>query len=130
MNNHERENMKKLLFRALMLAAFGGLSYGCVSRPVTYVASSKPVEQGKYSVLGPEVTGSYRQMSILFFSFGLPGSSQARAVGDALEQVPGADALVGMAVDTEVFEILPFLCPIIGCYSTKVTGTPVKTNAN
>lgn len=122
--------MKKLIIRLSALALVSGLAYGCVSRPVAYVASSVPVEQGKYSVLGPEVTGSYRQISILFFSFGLPGSSQARAVNDALEQVPGADALVGMAVDTEVFEILPFLCPIIGCYSTKVTGTPVKTKSN
>lgn len=30
-------------------------------------------------------------------------------------------ALVGMTVDTEVFEILPFLGPVIGFYSTKVT---------
>ena len=122
--------MKKLIIHTAAFALVVCMAFGCVSRPVTYVASSKPVGQGKYSVLGPEVTGSYRQMSILFFSFGLPGSSQARAVTDALEQVPGADALVGMAVDTEVFEILPFLCPIIGCYSTKVTGTPVKTHAN
>ena len=122
--------MKELLIRSLALMLVAGLAYGCVSRPVTYVASSVPVEQGKYSVLGPEVTGSYSQMSLLFFSFGLPGSSQNRAVNDALEQVPGADALVGMAVDTEVFEILPFLCPIIGFYSTKVTGTPVKTKSN
>jgi len=80
-------------------------------------------------VLGPEVTGSYRQVSFLFFSFGKAGSSQWRAVSDALEQVDGADALIGMAVDTETFEILPFLCPIIGFYSTKVTGTPVKIHA-
>ena len=122
--------MKELIIRSLALVLVAGLAYGCVSRPIAYVASSLPVEQGKYSVLGPEVTGSYRQMSFLFFSFGLPGSSQSRAVNDALEQVPGANALVGMAVDTEVFEILPFLCPIIGFYSTKVTGTPVKMNAN
>ena len=122
--------MKKLIIRTAALALVGCMAFGCVSRPVTYVASSIPLEQGRYSVLGPVVTGSYRQMSILFFSFGLPGSTQNRAVTDALEQVPGADALVGMAVDTEVFEILPFLCPIIGCYSTKVTGTPVKTKSN
>lgn len=119
-----------MLIRALALVLVVCCASGCVSRPIAYVASSIPVEQGKYSVLGPEVTGSYSQMSILFFSFGLPGSSQNRAVSDALEQVPGADALIGMAVDTEVFEILPFLCPIIGFYSTKVTGTPVKTNVN
>ena len=122
--------MKKMLVRAVALVLVAGFACGCVSRPVSYVASSIPVEQGRYSVLGPEVTGSYSQMSLLFFSFGLPGSSQARAVNDALEQVPGSNALVGMAIDTEVFEILPFLCPIIGFYSTKVTGTPVKTNAN
>lgn len=121
--------MKRLNWSLVAAVCISVLAFGCVSRPITYVASSVPVEQGRYSVLGPEVTGSYRQMSFLFVSFGKAGSSQWRAVTDALAQVEGADALVGMAVDTETFEILPFLCPIIGFYSTKVSGTPVKIHA-
>lgn len=113
--------------KAVVVAAMVAASVGCVSQPVMFVASSKPVEHGKYTVLSSEVTGTYNQMSILFLSFGKPGSSQRRALQDAIDQVPGADALISMTVDTEVFEIMPFLCPVIGFYTTRVTGTPVQT---
>ena len=113
--------------KAGIVAATLAVACGCVSRPVTFVAASKPVEHGQYTVLSSEVTGTCNQMSFLFLSFGLPGSSQRRALQDAIDQVPGADALISMAVDTEVFEIMPFLCPVIGFYTTRVTGTPVQT---
>ena len=125
---NERKKMKiTKSVKSVVAVASLAVASGCVSRPVTFVEASKPVEHGKYAVLSSEVTGTCNQMSILFLSFGLPGSSQRRALQDALDQVPGADALVSMAVDTEVFEILPFLCPVIGFYTTRVTGTPVQT---
>ena len=128
LNQKERTMMKitKWMKAAVFTTAIATAS-GCVSRPVTFVEASKPIEHGKYSGLSSEVTGTYNQMSFLFLSFGLPGSSQRRAMQDAIDKVPGADALVSMAVDTEVFEIMPFLCPVIGFYTTRVTGTPVQT---
>ena len=105
---------------------------GCVSRPSSFVASSKPIRQGEYTKIMKDktVTGTCWQTSILFFSIGKVGSSQSLALQDALSKVEkaGADALISMSVDTEVFEILPFLCPVIGFYATRVTGIPVKTN--
>jgi len=99
---------------------------GCVSRPMTFAPSSVPVNQNNYTVLNSEVSGSDVQVSIAFFSFGMPGSGQRNALNDALNQVPGANALVGMAVEHETFEIVPCLLPVFGVYKTRVTGTPVK----
>jgi hypothetical protein len=48
-------------------------------------------------------------------------------LSDALEQVPGADALVAMSVDTEFFMLVPFALPSF--YTTRVSGTPVKVNS-
>lgn len=130
--------------RMMIAASFCAGMAGCVSRPSSFVVSSKPLEQGKYDYVlgqGDTVTGTCLQMSILCFSIGESGSSQSLALRDALSKVNKlpdsdnqqnsdnllADALVSMAVDTEVFEIMPFLCPVIGFYKTRVTGIPVKT---
>lgn len=117
--------------KAMAAASFLIALAGCVSRPASFVASSKPIRQGEYTKLMGDktITGTCWQTSILFFSFGKVGSSQSLALQDALSKVEGAggDALISMSVDTEVFEILPFLCPVIGFYATRVTGIPVKT---
>ena len=105
---------------------------GCVSRPSSFVSSSKPIAQGGYSLpMGNKtITGTCWQTQILFLSFGRVGSSQSIALQNALDKVEGSgvDALISMSVDTESFEILPFLCPVIGFYATRVTGIPVKMN--
>ena len=117
----------KHLLPALALASAFALS-GCFSSPVTFVTSSVPVEQDKYTVLADEVNGSHTQVQWLFFTFGLGGSGQRHALRDALRQVPGADALVGMAVDSETFMLVPFVLPTFD--KTRVTGTPVKLGTN
>ena len=116
----------KIIRRLAGFAAIG-LMAGCVSRPTTFVASSIPVDQNNYTVLGKAVSGSDCQISIAFMSFGAPGSNQRNALDDALNQIPGANALVGMAVEHEVFEVIPCLLPVFGIYKTRVTGVPVKT---
>lgn len=115
------------IMRASAALAMGISLAGCMSSPLTYSASSIPVEQGGYSVLAEDVTGTNTQVNWLFFTFGLGGSGQRHALADALEQVPGADALVAMSVDTEFFMLVPFALPSF--YTTRVSGTPVKVNS-
>lgn len=119
---------KRDMVRGLATVAAVAALAGCMSSPVTFCTSSVPVEQGKYSVLGPEVAGTCTQVNWLFFSFGLGGSGQRHALRDALGRVPGADALVGMAVDEEYFMLVPFALPSF--FTTRVTGTPVKMGRN
>lgn len=101
---------------------------GCMSNAVTFCTSSVPVEQGKYSILADEITGTCTQMNWLFFTFGLGGSGQRHAYRDALSQVPSADGLVSMAVDEEFFILVPVALPSF--YTTRVTGTPVRLGRN
>ena len=118
--------MKKIVKAALagtLLAAAG-----CMSSAVSFCASSVPIEQGKYSILADEITGTCTQTSWLFFTFGLGGSGQRHAYHDALNQVPNADGLVSMAVDEEYFMLIPFALPSF--YTTRVTGTPVRIGRN
>lgn len=122
----KEKTMNRIKKFGAMLAVGASLA-GCMSSPLTYSASSIPVEQGKYSVLAEDVTGTNTQVSWLFFTFGLGGSGQRHALADALEQVPGADALVAMSVDTEFFMLVPFVLPSF--YTTRVSGTPVKVNS-
>lgn len=114
--------------RMIMVAAGLVLSAGCISDPTAFCVSSVPVGQGKYSVLAEEVTGTHTEVNWLFFTFGLGGSGQRHALSDALSQVPGSDALVAMAIDTESFILVPFVLPSF--YTTRVTGTPVKIHAD
>lgn len=112
----------------IAMAAGIALTAGCISDPTAFCASSIPIEQGKYSVLAEEVTGTHTEVNWLFFTFGLGGSGQRHALRSALEQVPGTDALVAMAIDTETFFLVPFVLPSF--YSTRVSGTPVKVHAD
>ena len=111
----------------IMMAAGLALFAGCISSPSTFCTSSIPVEQGKYSVLAEEVTGTHTEVNWLFFTFGLGGSGQRHALNAALSQVPGTDALVAMAVDTESFFLVPVALPSF--FTTRVSGTPVKIHA-
>lgn len=123
--------MKKLV--VLGWAAAATALSGCLSSATSFVASSIPVEQGKYAEVAAEVSGTCTQVQWLFFTFGAAGSPQRHAMNDALDQAVGADGLVAMAVDVEQFAIvstalLPFpVLPVIT--TTRVTGTPIKANA-
>ena len=105
---------------------------GCLSTASSFVESSVPIEQGKYTELASEASGTCLQVQWLFFTFGAAGSPQRRAYSDAVLQISGADAMVAMAVDVEQFALLsPTLMPlsILPVFTkTRVTGTPVKLN--
>ena len=107
------------------------LMAGCLSRPVQVAASSDPIEQGRYSVLGAEVSGTDTQVMFFGMTFGASGSGLRRAIDDALDDAPGSDALVRMAVDCEEFYFpFNFIIAPIGIVKTRVSGTPVKMGAN
>ena len=115
----------KMILTAGAIAA--GLA-GCMSDAVCFVPSSIPVEQGRYTVVGDEVTGTCTDVNWLFFTFGSGGSGQRHALADALSNVPGSDGLVGMAVDAEKFILVPFALPSF--FTVRVTGTPIKLSEN
>ena len=94
-----------------------------------------PVEDGRYAYIDRsrgagtlhrcrrKVTGTDSQVNILGFGASRIGSSQNRAIDDALRQAPGANALVGMSIDIETKNLL-----VAMVITTRVTGTAVKTN--
>lgn len=116
--------MKKLLM-PLAAGALVAFASGCLSTPLALVPSTDPIEQGKYSVLGSEVSGTDTQVSFLFLTFGAHGSGIRRAINDALSQAPGSDALVRVAMEDESFWFI-----IFNFSKVRVTGTPVKCNQN
>lgn len=114
--------MKKLMGIAA-LAAVAAVVTGCSTVPQNFSDASLPVEQGKYTVVGDEVEGSDSQLIVLGYSVGLPGSPQRRALRSALDKAAGADGLISMAVDYQMLNL--FWVQIM---TTRVTGTPIKTN--
>lgn len=114
--------MKKLAGFAAALAAAVVLS-GCSTTPQNFVHASRPLEQGKYTVVGKEVEGTDTQFAILGYGVSLPGSPQRRALAAALKRAPGADALVEMSVDYQTINLF-----VVWVMTTHVTGTPVKAN--
>lgn len=114
--------MKRLMGMAAVAAAALAMT-GCTIAPVNFTDASVPVEQGKYAVVGEEVEGNDSQLLILGYGVGMPGSPQRRALKSALDKAPGADGLVGMAVDYQIFNLV-----LVQFMTTRVTGTPIKTN--
>lgn len=127
--------MKKILLPVLASMVSIACSTGCMTTqrtmmPGSIVASSKPVEQGKYTVLngGKTVTGLYK-FDLLRNDNDVSGSAMKKAVDQALSQCPGADALVGITVDNMTTQkmLIPLGIPTEWSFTTFVTGTPVKT---
>lgn len=114
--------MKKLMGVAA-LAAVAATMTGCTTVPQNFSDASLPLEQGKYTVVGDEVEGTDSQLIVLGYGVGLPGSPQRRALRNALDKAAGSDGLISMAVD---YQMLNLCC--VQIMTTRVTGTPVKTN--
>ena len=113
--------MKKIM---VMVAAAAALAIvGCTTTPQNFTYASKPIEQGRYTVLGSEVEGTDTQVSVLGFGVGQVGSPQRRALKAALKKAAGADALVEMAVDYQTINLW-----WVYVLTTRVSGTPVRTN--
>ena len=122
------------IVKACCVPAFALAVSGCLSQASSFVASTAPLAQGRYTELTSEVSGTCTQVQWLFFTFGAAGSPQRRALRDALGRVDGVDALVSAAVDVEQFAflsttLLPF--PVLPVFTTtRMTGVPVRFNAD
>lgn len=119
--------MKKFALLALCAVATC-MTSGCLMANMgTLQESTKPIEVGKYTVLGDRVTGVDSQWMLWSISTAKPGSPSLRALDDAKAKVQGADALVEVSqnVETYMYPIPPFF--ILQNVKTRVTGTPVKT---
>ena len=112
-------NIKNIAILAACAAGIAVIT-GCTTVPAGYVTSNVPVAPGGYTEMGT-VTGTDSQAIIFGVGASLIGSSQDRAVKDALKKAPGADAIVGMAID---FEQKNF--GVVHILTTRVTGTAVK----
>lgn len=115
--------MKKFALLALCAAGVAVTS-GCrTNMGGGFQPCSKPVEQGKYDVLGDRVSGSDSSWILPFgLSQDKPGNPALRALDDAKAKAPGADALVEVGVNLEHVNY-----GIAHQFITRVTGTPVKT---
>ena len=111
--------MKKLIGAAGLVV----LCAGCATGPVAFKTSSAPIPAQGYKVTGSDVTGESSQIWV----FGLGGSletQQHKAYKAAMGLANGADALVGMSIESHGFVFPPFFAK----RTISVTGTPVKFN--
>ena len=116
---YEMKVVKMILALGCLVAA------GCMTSPVAFKSQSVPVPPQGYTVMGSDVTGTSEQIWV----FGFGGSLSAqhhKAYKTALGNANGADALVGMSIESSTFNAFPFF--MMG--TIRVTGTPVKFNTN
>lgn len=120
--------MKK--YALLAICAVGVfMTSGCLMANMgTIQEATKPIEQGKYTVLGDRVSGCDSQWMLWSLSTAQPGSPSLRALDKAKAQVAGTDALIEVSqnVETYLYPIPPFF--VLQNVRTRVTGTPIKEN--
>lgn len=110
---------------ALLAACAAGIAVttGCRTNVGgSFQASSKPIDQGKYTVLGNRVSGSESSWIGPFgVSYAKPGNATLRCLDEAKAKA-GADALieVGTSVERVNWGVAQQII-------TRVEGTPVKT---
>ena len=111
--------------RLIKIAAAGALAAvcGCATGPVAFKESSTPVPMQGYTVTGSDVTGTSDQIWVFGFGGSL-STQQHKAYKAAMGLANGADALVGMSIESHSLTIFPFFA----MSTISVTGTPVKFN--
>lgn len=115
--------MKKLALLALCAAGVAVTS-GCrTNLGGGIMSSTKPVEQGKYDVLGDRVSGYESSWYGPFgVSYAKPGNAVLRCLDEAKAKAPGADALIEVGQNMEMVNY-----GIARQIITRIEGTPVKT---
>lgn len=116
-------NVKNIALMALCAAGVAVTS-GCrTNLGGGIMPSTKPVEQGKYTVLGDRVSGSESSWFGPFgVSYAKPGNAALRCLDEAKAKAPGADALIEVGQNMEMVN-----WGIARQIITRVEGTPVKT---
>lgn len=135
-----KTKMKKIVACTAVAIAAAAFT-GCVSVPGQIADRTKPIEQGRYTVVGDTVSSSVYNISVLCIPLppifadsndsgemmdNIIDSGQGRLLyHKALEKAPGADALIEYSMDNQygIFPLPPFI--VIG--RTTLSGTPVKT---
>lgn len=109
----------------IRITAMGAIAAvcGCVTGPVAFKESSAPVPMQGYTIAGSDVTGESSQFWILGFGGSL-ATQQHKAYKSAMSLTNGADALVGMSIESHSFGLAPFFIK----ETISVSGTPVKFN--
>lgn len=122
-HEQDRNNMKTRML--LLMAACAVLTSGCLMQNMgTLQEATKPIEQGKYTVIGDRVSGAdIMWVGPFGITDGRPGSPAMRALDRAMDKAEGADALIEVSENVETYAYYPF--PIFQII-TRVTGTPVK----
>ena len=116
--------MKLKVLAGAAIAAAAMVVTGCHSYPGVIQDKSKPISQNGYTVVGDEVSATEMQVYLFGFPMSdLRGSAGRRMYKNALQQAPGADALIEYTTDTKMFGGGPLL---FQWYT--LTGVPVKTN--
>ena len=112
--------MKKMMVLAVGVA----LMVGCSTGPVTFKECSVPMVHSGYTVCGSDVSGYSEQIWVFGMGGSLNGQQQHNAYRQAIGHAQGADALVGMSIESSTCSVFPFFI----MQKITVTGTPVKFN--
>ena len=111
--------------KKIMALAFGVVMMaGCSTVPVAFKECSVPMVDAGYTVCGSDVSGSSEQVWVFGLGGSLDGQQQYSAYRQAIGHAQGADALVGMSVESSSCFAFPFFI----MRRITVTGTPVKFN--
>lgn len=110
---------------AILAACAAGIvvTTGCRSTlGGSFQSSSKPIDQGKYTVVGDRVSGSESSWFGPFgVSYAKPGNAALRCLDEAKAKA-GADALIEVGTSMEMVN-----WGVARQIITRVEGTPVKT---
>ena len=108
--------------RTLLLAtAVALLSTGCIRSPVAMMASTKPLEQGGYTEIGPveETDCLWYLLSVIPIT---TGNNMQGAMTDAIKRM-GGDALIQVTAETYYQNFI-----VVSRYCTIIQGIAVRSN--
>lgn len=114
------------MIRPLALALLAVLASGCIRNPIAMMPSTKPLQPGSFSELGP-----VEETDCLWYLFGfLPitsGNNMQGAMRDAIKK-GGGDALVQVTAETyyQNFLVVSRYCTIIQGVAVRSVPQPIR----
>jgi len=110
----------RIAITILMLCIVAVTLSGCMSMPASMAVSTKPLDQGGYTEVGP-ATG--RAVGVMILGIPLSEPYPQRSAVDRAVAKGGGDALVNVTTDMTQLQIGPVVLII-----TTVKGTAVTSN--